>query len=135
MENKHWLEIPEPGKFTRYFYSPNSDVAANFNATPRFLFDKKNESCYECFVCRIFGKWSNTIIDYISKYFLTYFVYSLFIDNEEAAKKYTEKKRRIFPINRAVLGESSFNINTRAPLETIELEDDDDDSDIGKDAY
>lgn len=56
VQNRNWLETPVPGKFSRYFHSPNSAAVPYFIEKYKYLFDKEHEGWYNCFVCRHFGK-------------------------------------------------------------------------------
>lgn len=121
VRNQHWLEKPIAGKFSRYYFSPNSDDAPNFAAKTKFLFDKNSEGCYDCFVYRCCGEYNCNIVSFdlvwISICYLV-FCFRHSVDDMEAAEKYAEKKRPIFPIG-------GPEVSTSVPMEIIDLTDDD----------
>lgn len=120
VQNQAWLEKSVPGCFSRYFSSPNQNCSPDFTGKNKYLFDKKHDGWYNCFVCQFFGKNFSRVS------FVHMFLHLIFFcpDDVIAAENFVSKLRPIYPIHRQQRKENSSN----RPMETIDLTDDNSDT-------
>lgn len=120
VQNQAWLEKSVPGCFSRYFSSPNQNCSPDFTGKNKYLFDKKHDGWYNCFVCQFFGK------NFSHVSFVHMFLHLIFFcpDDVIAAENFVSKLRPIYPIHRQQRKENSSN----RPMETIDLTDDNSDT-------
>lgn len=56
---RNWISNRKIGERTKRFYSPDSNMAANFNATKKLFFDRNSTAVYDGVVEKKFGKYQH----------------------------------------------------------------------------